>query len=89
MVEHGDIRHNKVLDHKWKVLSFVSLIGRMMYFTVVRVSDLLNLFLVRNLRGLFSCVNLLMYEIKAMRVQRERLPVQPLGYVMSTKVIFR
>ena len=24
-----------------------------------------------------------------MREQRERLPVQPLGYVMSTKVVFR
>ena len=29
------------------------------------------------------------YNQEKMRGQRGRLPVQPLGYVMSTKVIFR
>ena len=41
----------------------------------------------RNLEWLF--LGIVMSPQEKMRGQRGRLPVQPLGYVMSTKVIFR
>ena len=40
-------------------------------------------------RGLIQGHLFNVFDQEKMRGQRGRLPVQPLGYVMSTKVIFR